>query len=155
MTPFQRRIHDILVPKLAELGIRERAAACFIAQIDVETAGGTSRNVRLRHNFAGIRGAKRTISNTRGYITYPNDAAGIDAYLRLLQRRYSGVLAVARETNDPYKTAVELGRSPWAATHYRIGADGTNDRDGDAGKILGRKGTEGQALWPRITRILN
>lgn len=153
MTAFTDRLAAILGPKLAALGVPSSALPAFVAQIDVETTGGTSKNVTARHNFAGIRGGTVTTGNTRGYRIYPNDTAGLDAYVALLQRSYGSVLDTARRTGDPYKTAVALGNSRWAATGYRLGADGTNDKAGDAGVKLGKPGTEGQALFPRIKQL--
>ena len=153
MTPFERSVLNVLYVRLRARHIPAKAMAAFVAQVSVETANGTSRNVRVRRNFAGIRGARRTPTNTRGYRTYPSDIAGLEAYLQLINDHYARWFTAA-QLGDPYQVAVAMGKSPWAATHYRLHADGTDDKSGDAGKVLGTVGTEGQALWPTIRRIL-
>lgn len=156
MTTFEHRILLALKPQLKALGVPMPAMAAFVAQISAETANGTSKNVRVRHNFAGIRGGKKWIrpGNLLGYTIYANDAAGIAGYLDLVRRKYPQFIETAKMAGTASAVAIAMGRSRWAATHYRRGADGTDDAAGDRGVILGKVGTEGFALFPAIRRIL-
>jgi hypothetical protein len=140
--------------QLGAQGIPASAIPAFVAQIDLETAAGTSRSATARNNFAGIRGAQVTPQNTRGYRTYATREAGIAAYVSLMTRLYPDVLAAA-QTGDPYATATAMGNSRWATGHYRLGVQGDEDRVGDAGGVVGRVGTEGQALYPAIRRAIS
>ncbi len=63
-------------------------------------------------------------------------------------------MVAAGATGDPFATAVAMGNSPWAGTHYRLGARGDEDAIADRGGIVGRVGTEGQALFPTIRRTI-
>jgi hypothetical protein len=150
---FRINISRELTPQLAEHGVPAAAVPAFVAQIENETASGTSRNANSRNNFAGIRGGPRTAQNPLGYRTYPTRAAGLAAYVDLTVRRYPSVVAAA-VTGDPYSTAVAMGNSPWAGGHYRLGVQGNEDAVADAGGVVGRVGTEGQALYPGIRRAI-
>ena len=146
-------IANELTPQLAAIGVPSTSVPAFVAQIDNETASGTSRNATARNNFAGIRGATVTPQNRLGYQTYATREAGIAAYISLISRRYQGVVT-AGATGDPFVTAVAMGNSPWAGTRYRLGARGDEDAIADRGGVVGRVGTEGQALFPTIRRTI-
>lgn len=151
MSDFYSETQALALPYLRQRGIPDSAVHGFVAQIAAETGTGSAHNYQARNNWAGIRGAPVTAGNTRGYITYADKNAGMAAYFGLLDRRYGKVLEAAR-SGDPTGVAMAFGQSPWAGTRYRLGADGTNDKAVDAGAVLGRVGTEGQALLPFIAR---
>jgi Mannosyl-glycoprotein endo-beta-N-acetylglucosaminidase len=123
-----------LTTQLGRLGVPASAVPAFAAQLDLETARGTSSLVRSKNNVAGIGG--------RGnYRSYPTIDAGVAGYLSLLQNpRYKPVIDAAK-TGNAEATAVALGKSPWAAHHYRLGASG-DEYSGGSGTV----GTEGYAL---------
>jgi Mannosyl-glycoprotein endo-beta-N-acetylglucosaminidase len=151
---FRSAIARDLTAQLGAHGVPASAIPAFVAQIDLETAAGTSRSATTRNNFAGIRGAQVTPQNTRGYRSYATPEAGVAAYVSLITRLYPNVLDAAR-TGDPYATATAMGNSRWATGHYRLGVRGDEDRVGDAGGVVGRVGTEGQALYPAIRRAIS
>lgn len=147
--PFMVEVAERLWPLLAAEGVKKSALPAYVAQIAAETADGTSRNVRKRNNYAGIRGGRITVFNTRGYRIYPTPEAGIHAYVALVKRRYPLFLRAGR-LGKPELVIHTMGLSLWAATHYRLGADGTNDKAKPG--TLGRPGTEGQALKPWLEK---
>lgn len=137
LSKWAQNLIPTLTTKLGTLGIKPEAVPAFAAQVDLETAAGTSYNVRKRNNIAGIGGRD-------GYRVYPSLDAGIDDYVSLIGRKYPTVVAAGR-TGDPNAVALALGKSPWAAHHYRLGASG-DEKQGSSGKV----GTEGQAIIQRL-----